>query len=392
MGEIRYAKRDCDICGSGSHTEIVAYAAKARTHGGVYKWQVRDVVCRQCGFAFVSPAPTEQSLTDYYTDSFAFWRGEKVEFSIEHRLKFLRRHLDDFPKGTFVEIGPNATQGFEAALTSLTKKYVAVEPNADYRSERQALGSLLPGTVDVIAAYFVLEHVLDPGRYLVAFSRALKTGGLLIVEVPNLCLYGDNPAGIIHFEHVTHFSPNSLAVLAARAGLKLLEASEVECSRPYGFVAAFRKSDAPIEVPDLDEFQTAHRCMVAGAGLMARYWAQFDNVRRRIIEVAAVGGTIVFWPANKPCSDLLDGFSPPETCVFVDSDPARSKYLEPVHVVVPDRAANAISRAELFVIGSELHSTEILHEIAQRRGNALLDHQYIVLSPGFVIGHGPAKI
>ncbi len=392
MVAICYAERVCDVCGSGNQAEISAYRTKARTRSGICEWQVRNVVCRDCGFAFVSPAPTERSLSDYYADSFLVWRGEMVEFSIERRLGFLRRHLGKSKGGTFVEIGPNATEGFQAALAPLIERYVAVEPNTGLGGKQRTLADLSLASADIIGAYFVLEHVRDPESFLARVSAALKTGGLLVVEVPNLYSYGDNPAGICHFEHLTHFSTRSLAALAARSNLDLIEASDLDCSRPYGFVAAFCKSPAPIDAPRLDEFSTAHRCMVAGAERMAEYSAQLDRARKRITVAAAGGRTVVFWPANKPCADLLDGFDAPKTSVFIDSDPARSSYLEPWPVVTPDRATEAIIRAELFVIGSELHSAEILRDITRRRGVALADQQYVILSPGFVIGLGPRKI
>jgi SAM-dependent methyltransferase len=389
MIEIQYRVRACDVCGSNDLEEIDTSQTKARTRSGICIWRIRNVVCRRCGFAFVSPAPTEQSLNAYYVDSFPFWRGEAAEFSIDARIAVLRSHLGNRQPGAFVEIGPNAWEGFREALLPFIGRYIGVEPNSSVDAFNSTF-DLAPESVDVVAAYWVLEHVADPGALFSEIARILMPDGLAFIEVPNLLSYPENPAGIVHFEHLTHFSPASLAALAARQGLGMIEASNESCSRPYGFVAVFRKTGMRSAFT-LDEYDVARRCAVAGARAKGSYWRGLAEARRKIEAAAADGARIVFWAASKPCADLLDGFEPPSSAIFVDSDPDKKEYLSPLPVVVPSNATDVIERAGFFVICSEQHSNEILASISKMRRAPLAAREYIVLSPGFTIGRGPSR-
>jgi Methyltransferase domain len=388
MLNIEYTARACDICGSNDLEEINCYQKNVKAKTGVYRWQVRNVVCRICGFAFVSPSPVEQSVSRYYSDTYPYWQGEVTEFSIERRVRVLQRYFANRKPGIFVEIGPNATHGFRAALAPLVDHYLPVELNLACQGN-VALSDLKPSSADVIAAYFVLEHVVDIGAFLARLSEIANPDALLIVEVPNLYIYGKNPAGIVWWEHTNHFSPRSLSVLAARSGFSLIEVSDSDCSRPFGFLAVFRKGQ-PFDL-GLSEYETAKRCMAAGVAASMGYWQGLDAARHAIRRAGA-GARIVFWAVNQRCADLLEGFDLPGNSVFVDSDPAKSDYLAPIPVATPNSASVEIAQADFFVIGSELYAPEILRTIENMRGTPLKPDQYILLSQGYAIERGTSYL
>jgi hypothetical protein len=197
MKDIEYVDRNCDYCGGDNLDQILAYSTRARTRSFTYLWKVRNVVCRDCGFAFVSPVPTQESLAEYYADCYPFWRGESIEFSIENRLALLRRNIKPGSRPSFVEVGNNATEPFRQALSAYLRDYRGVELNNNCSSDFESLQSLPPGSVEILGAYFVLEHVMNPGEFLALAARSLEEQGLLVIEVPNLYIYPINPAGIV---------------------------------------------------------------------------------------------------------------------------------------------------------------------------------------------------
>lgn len=387
--EIEYAGRTCDCCGGARLEEILAYETKARTRSRTYLWKVRNVVCQTCGFAFVSPVPTEESLAEYYADCYSFWRGEAIEFSVENRLSLLRRNIEPGSRPLFVEIGSNATEPFRQALAEYVGEYRCAELNNDCASDFESLQSLQPGSVDILSAYFVLEHVTDPGEFLAQAARALKGRGLLVAEVPNLYIYPVNPAGIVWYEHTNHFSPRTLAAVAAGQGFELVEVSYQDCSRPYGFAAVFAKAGGRRReaktTADEAEYKIARACMTEGANLIQNYYAQLREVRGRIREAEQRGLPIVLWAANKYCVDLLDGMELPPSAVIVDSDPGKKDYLRPLPVRLPGEARDSIRRAGLFVINTSLHAGEILGQIRNEFGRELNDEEVVVIEPGFQI-------
>ncbi len=386
--EIEYVERNCDCCGGVRLDEILKYDTKARTRSRTYLWKVRNVVCQTCGFAFVSPVPTEGSLSEYYADCYSFWRGEAIEFSVENRLALLRRNIRPGSRPLFVEIGSNATEPFQQALSEYVGEYRCAELNNDCDSDFESLQSLAPASVDILSAYFVLEHVTNPGEFLAQAARTLKEQGLLVVEVPNLYIYPVNPAGIVWYEHTNHFSPRTLSAIAEAEGFELVEVSYQDCSRPYGFAAVFSKTGRPrreAQAADESEYKIAKACMTEGANLIKNYYAQLDEVRARIREAARGESPIVLWAANKYCVDLLDGMELPERAVIVDSDPGKKDYLHPLPVSLPGEAGDSIRRAGLFVINTSLHAGEILGQIRNEFGRQLSDEEVLIIEPGFQI-------
>ena len=69
----------------------------------------------------------------------------------------------------------------------------------------------------------VLEHIVDPAKYLRKLSSLLSSNGLLLIQVPNL---NRNPYDLAVFDHCSHFTATSLKALLAQAGLHIKWLSE----------------------------------------------------------------------------------------------------------------------------------------------------------------------
>ncbi len=79
------------------------------------------------------------------------------------------------------------------------------------------------GTYDVISFNKVLEHVEDPVAMLAASRRLIAADGFVYLELPDNAAAIDGPEREEFFiEHHHVFSAASLALLAARAGFRLL--------------------------------------------------------------------------------------------------------------------------------------------------------------------------
>jgi 2-polyprenyl-3-methyl-5-hydroxy-6-metoxy-1,4-benzoquinol methylase len=93
-----------------------------------------------------------------------------------------------------------------------------------------------PSTFDAVTLWHVLEHVSDPLCELTDAARVLKPAGLLYVEVPNAGgwtarRYGPAWLAWDVTHHVSHFTPSTLARLAAKAGFTVVR--EVHLSLEY---------------------------------------------------------------------------------------------------------------------------------------------------------------
>jgi SAM-dependent methyltransferase len=102
-----------------------------------------------------------------------------------------------------------------------------VEPGEAYAAHARAAGARVLDALpeadargfDAITAHHVLEHLRDPVAVLRALVARLAPGGLVYLSVPDM---GPNPRPAfdrLHFAHVHGFVPETLDLLAARAGL-----------------------------------------------------------------------------------------------------------------------------------------------------------------------------
>ena len=132
------------------------------------------MVCRRCGFAFVSPCPSASDLTDYYADSYEYWQGQSLDYSIDNRLQVLRESFPDGRSLSFVEVGGNAGKKFQDAIAPLVSDYANVEVNTSCRASASAVEELPRASADVVAAYFVLEHLPHPIEFFRSAAGVLK--------------------------------------------------------------------------------------------------------------------------------------------------------------------------------------------------------------------------
>ena len=96
------------------------------------------------------------------------------------------------------------------------------------------------GSFDVAIMWHSLEHQFEPAQVLEAVGRALKPGGLLLLEVPNAgslqsWLGGRNWFHLDVPRHLVHFRLEPLAEMLERSGLRIVRVSTWSLEQgPYG--------------------------------------------------------------------------------------------------------------------------------------------------------------
>jgi 2-polyprenyl-6-hydroxyphenyl methylase/3-demethylubiquinone-9 3-methyltransferase len=103
---------------------------------------------------------------------------------------------------------------------------------------------VLEGQFDLVTSLEVVEHVADPGAFLMALARRLAPGGLLILSTPNATGWsklmmitlaeglGRIPKGTHDFDKF--ISPERMKVLLADAGLTCLDVEGIGWSPTRG--------------------------------------------------------------------------------------------------------------------------------------------------------------
>jgi len=370
MRIIETEPRNCDICLSSNLQEIWTYKSNYRTKTDISTWNVRNVVCKKCGFAFVSPVPLQKCLEEHYGDSFELSSGLKPDFSVEKRMRLIKKYCSG-EKTSYLEIGSNHCPEFESELQKTVETISTMEINQSCQSSFKNTDEIPEKTADIITAYFVLEHIPSPLKMLANCARVLKKSGVLIVEVPNLYLYPDDPAGLLLCEHVNHFSPTTLTAAGKLCGLELVEFSGSSCSRPFGFVAVFKKVAAIRKKAQSNqtEYAIARASMTSGVERLEKLDTKIEEAKERILASSNKGKKSLIWSANWICLKLLERLGEvPETALFIDSDPRKANYLSNQSVNIPLNVKKEIAEAEYLVLNSALYADEIKNWIKTNTG------------------------
>jgi SAM-dependent methyltransferase len=200
------------------------------------------VRCPACDLVFAPSSSHERLRELYRADYFEDYGLEggydddaaQRRREAQVRVRWVRRAAA--PVGRLLEVG-SASGWFLAEARAVGYEVVGVEPAEEMAAAaRERSGApvhtamledadLPAGTFDVAVAWHVLEHLADPRGALAAVRAALRPGGRLLLELPNVASLraareGERWYGMEPAHHVAHYSPRALDALLRAAGLE----------------------------------------------------------------------------------------------------------------------------------------------------------------------------
>jgi len=229
----------CRLCGSQEAT-LVSRTVSEAPDSSVY-------ACSNCAIVYVFPIMTDEEESAFYAREFETymsrrsgpgWKSPDAHFhsygsEATRRLPLVVPHLR--PTDSVLEIG-SSTGYFLDAIRPHVRSVAGVEPSTAYREYATSRGIETLETeaeyadrkFDVIAMYYVVEHLRDPIAYLSMLRRRLNAGGRLLIEVPNvndalLSLYKLPAFSAFYWQraHYHNFSRETLTGVLDRAGYRV---------------------------------------------------------------------------------------------------------------------------------------------------------------------------
>ncbi|MBC2669434.1 class I SAM-dependent methyltransferase [Novosphingobium piscinae] len=165
----------------------------------------RLVSCRTCGLAYIANPPTEAELEALYSAKGggtyhvqlrdpASPEQARMARLAERHLRFVQRvartgRLIDLgcSTGAFLTAAQRsgfACSGIEYSLDSA--RFAAEVTGLVVEHGTLAESTAAPGSIDVLTAFDVIEHVPDPAADLARMYQLLKPGGWLVLSTPNI--------------------------------------------------------------------------------------------------------------------------------------------------------------------------------------------------------------
>lgn len=172
----------CDLCGSADLS--------------VRDQSKKVMECRSCGYRFLSPRPSQAEVAGAYSapQQYDTWLREdrgrelmwKKRWTLVERYAHGSRLLDvGAGIGTFLSCA--RADGWQVSGTEVSTSAIAIarERYGVELVEGQLDHAAVSGPFDVVTMWHVLEHLPSPSRGLRLCRSLLRTGGLLVVAVPN---------------------------------------------------------------------------------------------------------------------------------------------------------------------------------------------------------------
>jgi len=233
----------CNLCGADSALPLFA----TDSHG----FGLRTVVCTLCGLIYFNPRPSGEEYRRMYHNLYeklfpsAWLPGTAADGAAKQRLQWYGDLLK--PNLRLLEIGPGKGAFLQAVKNTVAGAIVfGIEPSPDavkacharHLNVQHGYVDDLSGapTMDMIAAFHVLEHELDPSALLANLWRRLVVGGHMLIEVPNI-LGRWKGLGMIHIAHPYQYSSHTLSALLRKASFEVVELVEME---EKGFESSLR--------------------------------------------------------------------------------------------------------------------------------------------------------
>lgn len=203
------------------------------------------VKCRSCELVFTNPRPEENNLAKYYQSDQYISHTDKANSLINLVYKLVRTYTLNQKAslirkinngvGSLLDYGCG-TGDFVKTTSKKDWQAFGYEPDPEARklasskNPDKILDSLkqCPEELDIITAWHVIEHISDLTSTLKTLTKKLKSGGHLIVAVPNhrsldAQHYKEYWAAYDLPRHLYHFDRDSMEQLAKKIKLKIVD-------------------------------------------------------------------------------------------------------------------------------------------------------------------------
>ena len=241
--------RACPVCESANLRPLFEWEDRSRDA----TWFMET--CNACTVAFVNPQPTWEELQPYYTESYwPYQPADAAELasilgaaSLTH--EYDRIKLDR--KDRVLEIGPGSGR-FLLAAQHVCSSAIGVEPSPAATKILRAQGCNIHNShleefartyegesFSLVVMSHVLEHLPQPVETLRHIKRMMSADSVLLMRMPNAGSWAFKAVkgdwmGTDLPRHLIHWNETALAILAKRAGMKIVKATY---DSPPGIVA-----------------------------------------------------------------------------------------------------------------------------------------------------------
>ena len=335
-------------------------------------------LCQHCGLVQSLPRIDRAPRKSAAVSGGADWGNVRYgkAFRTDAAMKALSRHADFNAELSLLDVGSNRGSFVRAFLEAAPNAQVmALEPDERVADSCRGLDrtGLIPariedaaletGRFDIIHSCHTIEHLAHPQAVLADHWRTLKTGGLLLIDAPNIAILDEDDIVEEWFidKHLHHFSARTLIRMVRAAGFDIVEPPDANDRANVLIVA--RKAQAAIRACDDDPLEVAEveRLIAAYGAARARNLCALTALAAEIARMAPKG--VAIWGAGRLFDTLVThgGLEPAILSSLIDKH--LKQYVAERHGrALEEPAALAQSKPGVVVVMSRGFAHEIADE------------------------------
>ncbi len=242
---VQWEQIPCPICSSKNNEEWRRVYDRFNTLPGQ---NYRIVVCVDCGFRYLNPRPSVDSMNPFYAheeyDPFISarqtYRAKDILYRMLRRLslRYKMRIIHDYiHSGKLLDVGCGTGEFLQYA-SKLGWDVMGMEPNKAARqiarekglNIKQSMDEISYANFNVLTLWHVLEHIHELTQAVQQIERLLRTGGIVILAMPNvdswdMKRYQTDWVALDTPRHLYHFTEKNVRNLFTNTSLRLIDTS-----------------------------------------------------------------------------------------------------------------------------------------------------------------------
>jgi|SaaInlStandDraft_2_1057019.scaffolds.fasta_scaffold15001_4 SAM-dependent methyltransferase len=147
---------------------------------------------------------------------------------------------------------------------------------------------IFPTKFNLIVAFNVLEHIENPKLFLENIHHDLDIDGYVCFDVPNFKI---NPADFFVYDHLTHFTSDTLRNLLHEVGFKIIKLVEDNNKVPLFVIC--KKSDKKLNI--INYFPIMKKLVLDMMNYNDEFFSTYENVNKKFDKVGVIGLGIPIW-------------------------------------------------------------------------------------------------
>lgn len=266
--------RKCPICKSNKTEFITKLCSNMKIMGEHFKNSEADLVCCQkCGLVFSNIEATQDDFNKYYTSPNCCPLSYKELYGEENSNQYFNEILNKFKhlinQDSYIIDIASGSGDFALYLKENGYKNIYVldiNEQAINSAKEKGLNAIKSDTMeipqelinkfDIAILGHSLEHYLDIDKVLLNIKKILKPEGYLYIEVPDAEKYSNTdsvPFTMFTYEHLYHFTLNTMENLANAFGYKLLDKKQFFKAASYDVLYALYRNNGEYKETIYDE-------------------------------------------------------------------------------------------------------------------------------------------